>query len=119
MGRFEKAFKDPEFLKLFTEYAQEVSDPKNREETEAYLRQLEAEGRAEEVYGKGVQLIMPVPAYVLKTRNKETGEKVFINVCTCDKVRVVASPLPPRQRAIGPAGGQLFGEIQSPRRRRV
>lgn len=28
MGKFEKAFKDPEFLKLFEEYAKEVSDPK-------------------------------------------------------------------------------------------
>ena len=28
LDKFSKAFKDPEFLKLFEEYAKEVSDPK-------------------------------------------------------------------------------------------
>ena len=28
VDKFQKAFKDPEFLKLFEEYAQEISDPK-------------------------------------------------------------------------------------------
>ena len=28
MDKFEKAFKDPEFIKMFSEYAQEISDPK-------------------------------------------------------------------------------------------
>jgi hypothetical protein len=28
IDKFSKAFKDPEFLKLFEEYAKEVSDPK-------------------------------------------------------------------------------------------
>lgn len=28
MDKFQKAFKDPEFLKMFAEYAQEISDPK-------------------------------------------------------------------------------------------
>lgn len=89
-------------------------------ETDAYLRQLEEEGRGEQVYGKGVQLIAPEPSFVLKTKlmsasstsssaaaataaaaggtggappgqpqgaNLPVGMKVFINVCTCDKVR--------------------------------
>lgn len=30
LDKFSKAFKDPEFLKLFEEYAKEVSDPKVR-----------------------------------------------------------------------------------------
>ena len=30
VNRFEEAFKDPEFMKMFAEYAQEISDPKNR-----------------------------------------------------------------------------------------
>jgi hypothetical protein len=29
--KFAKAFKDPEFMKLFEEYAKEVSDPKVRQ----------------------------------------------------------------------------------------
>lgn len=52
-----------------------------------YLRQMEAQGKAEEVYGKGVQLIVPKEAFVLKTRElKRGGQKVFINVCTSEKV---------------------------------
>ena len=84
--KFAKAFKDPEFIKMFEEYAKEVSDPKVKAETDAYLRQLEMEGRIEEVYGKGAQLIMPEPAFVLKTSNKPDGVKVFINVCSSDKI---------------------------------
>ncbi|KAG2489118.1 hypothetical protein HYH03_012344 [Edaphochlamys debaryana] len=108
LTKFEKAFKDPEFMKLFEEYAKEVSDPKVKAETDAYLRQIEQQGRDEDVYGKGVQLVVPEPAAVVKTKvmgpatgskdkgDAETGtaggkglpvgQKVFINVCTCDKV---------------------------------
>lgn len=90
VGKFEKAFKDPEFMRLFAEYAKEVSDPKAKEETDQYLRQLETQGRAEEVYGKGVQLIVPTEAFVLKAKQAGTGgAKVFINVCSSDKVAKV------------------------------
>lgn len=41
------------------------------------------------MYGKGVQLVVPTASFVLKTRDKKSGEKVFINVCTSDKVRGV------------------------------
>eukprot|EP00198_Chlamydomonas_reinhardtii_P007457 XP_001696794.1 predicted protein [Chlamydomonas reinhardtii] len=69
MTKFEKAFKDPEFIKLFEEYAKEVSDPKVKAETDAYLRQIEQQGRAEDVYGAGTQLIVPDPAgAVIKTK---------------------------------------------------
>lgn len=51
VGKFEKAFKDPEFLKMFCEYAKEIEDPACRAETDQYLRQVEAEGRTKEVYG--------------------------------------------------------------------
>lgn len=73
-------------MKLFADYAKEVSDPKNRAENEAYLRQLEEEGRAEEFYGKGSQLIVPEPGFVIKTSNVTSKEKFFINVCTNTKV---------------------------------
>ncbi|KXZ49561.1 hypothetical protein GPECTOR_20g416 [Gonium pectorale] len=102
LNKFEKAFKDPEFVKLFEEYAKEVSDPKVKAETDMYLRQLEEQGRAEEVYGKGVQLVVPSPALVIKSKvlgpaeaakdatgkggGLPAGQKVFINICTSDKV---------------------------------
>ncbi|KAJ9516174.1 hypothetical protein QJQ45_024598 [Haematococcus lacustris] len=84
--KFSKAFKDPEFIKLFEEYAKEVSDPKVKDETDLYLRQLESEGRAEEVYGKGTVLVVPKEGYVIRTLEQPSGRKVYINVCTSDKV---------------------------------
>lgn len=42
----------------------------NREETDLYLRQLEMENRVEEVYGKGVELIVPEAGFVVKTQDK-------------------------------------------------
>ena len=77
---------------------------KVKAETDQYLRELEFQGRAEDVYGKGVQLLSPTPALVLKSKVLPqkgatasgdvandaclpVGQKVFINVCTSDKVR--------------------------------
>lgn len=59
---------------------------KARKEQELYLRQIEAEGGSESVYGKGVELLVPDPGSVAKTRDKATGEKFFINICKSDKV---------------------------------
>mmetsp|Transcript_2413 Transcript_2413/g.6057 ORF Transcript_2413/g.6057 Transcript_2413/m.6057 type:complete len:665 (+) Transcript_2413:406-2400(+) len=86
VNKFEKAFKDPKFMEMFAEYAKEISDPKNREETDLYLRQLEMENRVEEVYGKGVELIVPEAGFVIKTQDKTNQHKVFINVCHSEKV---------------------------------
>lgn len=57
-----------------------------RAEQDEYIRQLEQEGRGQEVYGKGMQLVTPTAAFVAKTANKQSGQKIFINVCTSDKV---------------------------------
>jgi hypothetical protein len=46
VSKFETAFKDPEFKKMFAEYAAEISDPKNKAESDLYLRQLEYENKA-------------------------------------------------------------------------
>jgi len=84
--KFAKAFKDPKFIELFSEYAKEVSDPKVKEETDLYLRQLEAEGRGEEVYGKDVTLIVPEAGFVVKTVEPSSGKRAYINLCTSSKV---------------------------------
>jgi hypothetical protein len=52
VSRFGKAFKDPEFLQMFADYAKEISDPAAKAEQDAYLKQVEAEGRTKEVYGE-------------------------------------------------------------------
>ena len=83
--KFETAFKDPEFKKMFAEYAKEISDPKNKAESDAYLRQLEYENKVESVYGKGVQLVIPTAGFVVKTADDADGKKVFLNVCHSDK----------------------------------
>lgn len=85
--KFEKAFNDPEFVKMFGEYAKEINDPATKAETDMYLRQLEQQGEIENVYGKGTQLIIPRPEFVFKTKDKSDGVKVFVNLCSSDKVR--------------------------------
>jgi dynein assembly factor 2 len=77
-------------------------------ETDLYLRQLEAEGRGEEVYGKGTLLVLPKEAYVIKTQVEGTGQKVFINVCTSDKVDKLSM-----EPVKGP-GGKVGRNVQIP-----
>jgi len=60
-GKFEKAFKDPEFMKMFVEYAKEIESPEAKAETDAYLRQVENEGRTKEVYGDVSDHSPPLP----------------------------------------------------------
>ena len=43
--RLSEAIKKPEFQELMNDYMQEISDPKNREEYDAYLKQCEEEVR--------------------------------------------------------------------------
>lgn len=82
--------------------------PQVKAETDLYLRQLEAEGRGEEVYGKGTLLVLPKEAYVIKTQVEGTGQKVFINVCTSDKVDKMSM-----EPVKGP-GGQAGRNVQIP-----
>lgn len=91
VGKFEKAFKDPEFIKIFEQYAKDMQDPETRAETNQYLQQLEREGQIEQVYGKGTQLITPTPEFVVKTKEATGTRKVFLNVCSSDKVCAHAS----------------------------
>lgn len=102
MQKFEKAFRDPEFIRMFGEYAKEMQDPANRAETDAYLRQLEQQGEIERTYGKGTQLIVPDPQFCFKTRSKPCGTKVFVNVCSSDKVQCPVLAQPPVMHWPGP-----------------
>jgi hypothetical protein len=67
-------------------------------EQDAYLAQLEAEGELEAVYGQGVQLVQPQPAFVIKTKTADAAKRVYINVGTSCKVCV-------RVCACGEGGG--------------
>eukprot|EP01038_Epipyxis_sp_PR26KG_P006176 gene6176-8506_t len=88
--RFKKAFDDPEFRKLFADYMDELQDPSNREETEAYISQLEGEQKVP----VGKELIRPDPSFVAKThkivdddkKSSSTKEKVFLNIVSSSKI---------------------------------
>jgi len=74
-----EALKQDEFKKLFFEYAEEISNPENRERYENEIRQLENER------GMDVKFMNPEPGYVIKTTIG--GEnKAFINVCQNENV---------------------------------
>ncbi len=80
---------------MFAEYMNEIQDPKYREETEAYISQLEGEDKVPE----GKELIRPVACFVAKTykvssenkttnktNNSDDKEKVFINIVQSDRI---------------------------------
>lgn len=69
------AFADTKFRQLFGEYLREINDPQNRQLLEQQIIQLERER------GNDVQLLEPVPGYVLKTSAKGC-KKVYVNICS-------------------------------------
>ncbi|KAL3311813.1 Protein kintoun [Cichlidogyrus casuarinus] len=79
--RLKNAFKDPEFRKLFNEYARELEDPVNKKKYEEEIIQLENERGFDTIF------INPTPHHVLKTRQWPESSKVFINVCSSDKLQ--------------------------------
>ncbi|VDM21988.1 unnamed protein product [Hydatigera taeniaeformis] len=115
LTKLEKAFKDPEFCKLFAEYAEELNDPENKRRFVAGFVHLQTARfglyeeeikLAEMERGVDVEFIKPIPFCVLKSRNwpslrsglaganqfhKEAlgmveGQKVFINICSSEKL---------------------------------
>ena len=85
LSALNKAMKKPEFRSLLNEYVDEISDPKNKDEYEAYIKQLEQGG---ELPGKVV--IRPEPQFCLKSTAKSDSNrpyKVFINLCSSEKIR--------------------------------
>ena len=100
--KLEKAFKEEEFRKLMADYVEEISDPKNRAETDAYIRQLETQGEVPE----DKEIIRPSPHYCVKFLHlkrssinaaKKSGEKppdkekLFINIVSSDSIKPPAS----------------------------
>lgn len=86
MERFVKASKDPEWRKMFAEYAEEISDPKYRSEQSDYIRQLEAKGELP----PGKKVLYPLAGFVVKTRKSvavaNEGSKVFVNIVQSEKI---------------------------------
>ena len=82
LKRLTEALKKEEFRKLLAEYAEEISDPENRQRYEEEITALEAER------GKDVTFIHPVGGHVIKSC-LESGERIFINIC---KSEVIGKP---------------------------
>ena len=80
--RIQECMGKDEFMNLFKEYVDDISDPKNQDEYDQYLRQLEEEGEipADE------EIVRPTPGFVLKTKSVDVGSKIFVNVCGTPKV---------------------------------
>ena len=95
--RFSEAMKKEEFRKLLVEYAEEISDPKNREIYEREISQLEAER------GSDVTFIHPEPGFCLKT-TQNGDKKCFINI---SKNEHLAKPTSSRQ-ANGAQSGLMW-----------
>jgi dynein assembly factor 2, axonemal len=88
LKRFSEAMKKEEFRKMLIDYAEEISDPKNRELYETEITKLENER------GMNVIFIHPEPGFCIKTTqtpaNHSTSSsssssnlirKCFINIC--------------------------------------
>ena len=82
VNNLQEAFKKEEFRKMFTEYLNDMQDPKYRAEQEAYIKECEERNQLPE----GVDLIHPEPGFVVKTRDMKSKEKYFINVCSHERI---------------------------------
>lgn len=84
--RLVECFKDKEFVKMFQDYCDEISDPKNREEYDKYIGMCE---RGEAEAPEGMQLMMPNEGICVKTKDTTPGaavSKIFVNICHTEKV---------------------------------
>lgn len=86
-NNLKKAMKDPKFKDLLGDYMMEISDPNNKAEADAYLRQLETDGELP----KGMKLIQPTAFLLMSSRiasedDKVYSQKLYINICTHEDV---------------------------------
>ncbi|XP_075700129.1 protein kintoun [Rhinoderma darwinii] len=80
LERFKTAFQDARFRELFSQYAEEISDPENRRRYEQEISEMERER------GVNIQFIHPEPGHVLQT-SVNGRETCYLNVCSNPLVR--------------------------------
>lgn len=88
LANLKKSLKDPRFKELLKDYMMEISDPGNKAEADAYLRQLETEGELP----KGMKLIQPVSFMCMASKiaseeDKKYTQTIYINICTHEEVQ--------------------------------
>lgn len=96
--RFAEAMKKEEFRKLLVEYAEEISDPKNRQLYEEEISKLEQER------GNDVVFVHPEPGYCIKT-TQNGSLKCFVNVC---KNATLEKPTAEREVRKGAGSGLVW-----------
>lgn len=89
MGQFATAMKDPKFKELFMDYIKEISNCDEKEAMERHIKQCER-GQNSPNGGfcmEGKILLLPLKDFCVKTHNLKTKQKVFINICYCEKIK--------------------------------
>jgi len=84
-NKLDAAFGSEEFRTLLSSYVESLSDPKNREEQEAYISHLEAN----QELPKGKSIIRPNAGFVIKchkTDNDDKRSKLFINMMYANEI---------------------------------
>lgn len=95
MDSLSQAMKKPEFISLLNDYVDEISDPKNKAEHEAYLKQLEDGGELP----PGRKLLRPQAHSCIKTFSTSKRHiKCFINLCQSEDI------IPPNLERKGEGG---------------
>ncbi|XP_058844069.1 protein kintoun-like [Acipenser ruthenus] len=98
IDRFSKAFKDEKFRELLREYAEEISNPENKNKYEEEITMMEQER------GMGVKFIHPQPGHALKT-SVNGAQKCFVNICSND---LLSKPVCKPGKAGDGKAGQLW-----------
>ncbi|XP_011374293.1 protein kintoun [Pteropus vampyrus] len=94
--RLTSAFQDPKFRRMFSEYAEELTDPENRRRYEEEITALERERGVE------VRFVHPEPGHVLRT-SLDGARRCFVNVCSN---ALVGAPTSQPSSGSAPAGSQ-------------
>jgi dynein assembly factor 2 len=83
-NKLDAAFGSEEFRTLLSSYVESLSDPRNREEQEAYISHLEAN----QELPVGKILLRPNPAFVVKCHKTDNDKrsKLFINMLYADEI---------------------------------
>ncbi|XP_004681952.1 PREDICTED: protein kintoun isoform X2 [Condylura cristata] len=95
--RLTSAFQDPEFRRMFAEYASELNDPENRRRYEEEITALERER------GVKVQFVHPEPGHVLRT-SLDGARRCYVNICSNALVGAPSS----RPRSAGARSGSQW-----------
>ncbi|KAL9652672.1 hypothetical protein ABK040_003975 [Willaertia magna] len=83
VDRLKECLENPEFVKLFAEYAKEISDPNTMKETDLYIKQLESEG------SKLPNAIMiPKASYCIQCKTRKEKKQFYLNICSSDKIQI-------------------------------